>query len=81
VRARAALICYHGEGGGFTAEFTYWEGVKEARQAEEELAQPCGSLCRGVHSVARLDLEPEPRRRRSLRTRTTSTAGADAAGT
>lgn len=80
MNARAALVCYRGESGGFTAEFTYWDSVEEARQAEVELGHPCGPLCGETHSVVRLDLDPEPKRRRSLRTRTTSTSGAEAAG-
>lgn len=74
------LVCHRGPSAGYQAEWTYWDSIAQAREAEAELT-PCGPLCGGVHSVARLDLEPDRRRRPSLRTRTTSTTGADGAGT
>lgn len=64
--ARAALVCYHAaETGSITAEFTYWADADEAQRVEAELT-PCGFLCVGIHTIARLDAEPEPRRRLSL---------------
>lgn len=77
---RAVLVCYRGgESGGFTAEFTSWESVEEARVVEAELT-PCSPLCIGVHSVVKLGGEQEPRRRAGRHrplTRGTCTARAD----
>lgn len=69
--ARAALVCHRNtQTGHIAVEWTWWNSIKEARQAEAELT-PCGPLCIGVHTVARV---PDPTRRPS-RTRTTSPAG------
>ncbi|MGE2689988.1 hypothetical protein [Mycobacterium sp. GA-1285] len=73
------LVCHRGPSAGYQAEWTYWDSIAQAREAEAELT-PCGTLCIGVHSVARL-VGLDRRRRPSLRTRTTSTTGADRAGT
>ena len=60
--ARVALVCHRStQTGPITAEWTYWDTTGQARQAEAELT-PCGRFCIGVHSVARLDLEPDRRR-------------------
>jgi hypothetical protein len=72
--ARAVLVCHPDPSVSGSAEFTFWADVEEARQARDELT-PCGPLCAGAHSVARLDLEPNPRCWLLSRTRTTSTAG------
>lgn len=81
--ARAALVCHRStETGPITVEATYWDTTGQAREAEAELT-PCGPLCIGVHTIARLDIEAVLRRSRrpsSLGTRTTSTAGPVAAG-
>ncbi|MEE2853509.1 MAG: hypothetical protein VX424_12770 [Actinomycetota bacterium] len=53
---RAALVCYRRtQTGPITVEWTYWDTTGQARQAEAELT-PCGPLCIGVHTVARVDL-------------------------
>lgn len=59
------LVCHRGtQDGPITAEWTYWDTAGQARQARAELT-PCGPLCIGVHSVARLD--PRDRRRTACR--------------
>ncbi|MHA7652955.1 hypothetical protein ACX9NE_25340 [Mycobacterium sp. ML4] len=68
---RAVLVCHQGtETGPITAEWTYWADVEEARQAEAELARPCGPLCIGVHTIVRQLVEPDRRRKPPARTRT-----------
>lgn len=59
----AALVCHRStQTGPITAEWTYWDSSRQARQAEAELT-PCGPLCVAVHTVVRLDREPDRRRR------------------
>lgn len=70
VAERAALVCHRVTRTGITVEATYWDTTRQARQAEIELT-PCGPLCSGLHTVARV---PDPTSQRS-RTRTTSPAG------
>lgn len=61
--AHAVLVCHPDPSVSSTAEFTYWADAAEARQAEAELAHPCGPECQQIHSIVRLDAELEPRRR------------------
>jgi hypothetical protein len=68
---RAVLICHHG-----TASFeaTYWDDVEEANEARRDLtAGGCGPRCCGIHTVARVDVEPPrpPRTGRPVAPRTT----------
>lgn len=77
MNAGAVLVCHRGQSAGYSAEWTFWADVQEARRAEAELCHPCGPLCVD-HTIARLDAEREPRRRPSS-TRTTATASAVAA--
>jgi hypothetical protein len=72
--ACAVLVCHPDPSVSGTAEFTFWADLAEARQARDELT-PCGPLCAGAHSIARLDLEPNSRCWLLSQTRTTSTAG------
>jgi hypothetical protein len=63
---RGVLVCFHVPPcGNISAEWTYWDSRRQARQAAAELT-PCGPLCIGVHSVVRVDVVPEPRRRAGL---------------
>lgn len=63
--ARAALVCHRStQTGHIAVEWTWWNSIKEARQAEAELTL-CGPLCIGVHSVVNLAGAPDPRRRTS----------------
>ena len=71
---RAALVCHPDPSVSGGAEFTFWADAEEAWQAKIELT-PCGPRCSGVHTVARVDLEPNPRCWPLSRTRATSTAG------
>lgn len=75
VAARAALVCHGGTSGGYQAEWTYWDSIEQAREAEAELAHPCGPLCIGVHSAIRVQIAaPRPwSRTTATRTRAPST--------
>lgn len=52
---RGVLVCHRGAAAAYSAEWTYWDGVEEARQAEAELAQPCGPQCAGNHTIVSVD--------------------------
>lgn len=55
-----ALVCFRGPSAGYQAEWTYWDSIEQAREAEAELT-PCGPLCSEVHSAVRV---PSPDRKR-----------------
>ncbi len=66
----AVLVCHRSDQTGpVAAEWTYWDTTEQAQQAQTELT-PCSPRCTGIHTIARLNLEPDPRRRPSLRTGT-----------
>lgn len=76
----AVLVCHRDHPTRtLTAQWTYWDSVEEARQAEEELT-PCGPHCIGVHTVVRVDVEAPPRVRRSHGLRTTNRPPSRTAG-
>lgn len=52
---RAALVCHRGPSASYQAEWTYWDSIKQARQAESELT-PCGPSCVGIHSAVSVEV-------------------------
>ncbi|CAM3074366.1 hypothetical protein [Mycobacterium intermedium] len=59
---RAALVCHRDASASYQAEWTYWDSIEQAHEAEDELAHPCGPLCAEIHSVVRVDISaPRPR--------------------
>lgn len=71
---RGVLVCHRGPNAAYSAEWTYWDSIEQAREAETEFAQPCcGPLCIGIHTAVRLHAQPEPRRRPTTPTTTTRT--------
>ncbi|OBK56321.1 hypothetical protein A5656_19685 [Mycobacterium gordonae] len=50
---RAALVCHRGPSAAYQAEWTYWDCIEQAREAEAELT-PCGPSCIEVHSAVRV---------------------------
>lgn len=68
---RGVLVCFRGPSAGYQAEWTYWDSIEQAREAEAELAHPCGPLCIEVHSAVRVpNATPRPRSRTTTTTRT-----------
>lgn len=64
VIAVAALVCHGGPSASYQAEWTYWDSIQQAREAEAELT-PCGPSCIEVHSCVLVDVGAPPRPRRS----------------
>lgn len=79
---RAVLVCHRGPSAAYQAEWTYWDSIEQAHEAETELT-PCSPACLEVHSIVRVP-NTTPRRRgrgpgRDRPTRTPAgTAAADA---
>lgn len=58
--SRAVLVCHSDPDGHHGAEWTYWASRAEAGEAIAVMPN-CGPRCRGVHTIARVDLKPSPR--------------------
>lgn len=65
---RAVLVCHRGATAAYRVEWTYWDSVEQAREAETELAHPCSRSCIEIHTVVSVPIATP--RRSWTRTRT-----------